>query len=323
MQTRELGRTGIQISVIGFGTWAAGGTGWKATWGPQDDNESIAAIRRALELGVNWIDTAAIYGFGHSENVVARALDGVKTRPLVATKCGRKPNPDGSIGSDLSPAFIRQDCENSLRRLKIDCIDLYQIHWALPDEGIEGAWTEVAQLVKEGKARHAGVSNFSVEQLKRVQPIHPVVSVQPPYSMLNRDVEKALLPYCLEHRIAVLAYSPMQNGLLTGTFSKERLSTLAPEDFRRNNPRFKDPQFSAALEMVEGLKPIAKELGLTVSQLALAWTLRRPELTSAIVGVRRPSQIEETYQAGSVGLSEAVLGRIEPLLKVYQKTVGS
>jgi aryl-alcohol dehydrogenase-like predicted oxidoreductase len=321
MKTRELGKTGIKISVVGFGTWAAGGSGWKASWGPQDDNETIAAVRRALELGVDWIDTAAVYGFGHSEDVVAKALDGVKNKPFIATKCGRRPMPDGSIASDLTSAFVRQDCENSLRRLKVSYIDLYQIHWPLPDEGIEEGWAEISKLVKEGKVRHAGVSNFSLAQLKRVQPIHPVVSLQPPYSMLNRDIEKELLTYCKEQGIGVLAYSPMQNGLLTGAFSKERLAGLAPDDFRRNNQRFQEPQFSATLELVEALKPVAKRLELTTGQLSIAWTLRRTELTSAIVGVRKPSQIEETYKAGLVELPVAAIVEIDMLLAAYQKKV--
>jgi len=319
MRKRKLGWTDLELTVIGFGTWALGGSGWKFAWGPQDDNESIAAIRRGLELGINWIDTAFVYGLGHSEEVVGRAIQGLKPRPIVATKCGRHGKPGGDIYGDLRPQSLRVECENSLRRLGVDCIDLYQIHWPDPDGQLEEGWGEIARLVKEGKIRYAGVSNFSVSQMERVNRIHPVASSQPPYSLLKRDAEAEVLPFCKARRIGVVAYGPMQEGLLTGAFTRERIAKLPRDDFRCRNPYFTEPQLSVNLETVARLKELAAREKLTCGQLAIAWVLRREEVTSAIVGARRPAQIEETYKAGDVTLSPAVLQEIEGVLAEHKR----
>jgi len=323
VRKRKLGWTDLELTTIGFGTWALGGSGWKFAWGPQDDNESVAAIRRGLELGINWIDTAFVYGLGHAEEVVGRAIKGLKIRPLIATKCGRHGKPGGDIYGDLRPPSVREECENSLRRLGVDCIDLYQIHWPDPDGQLEDGWGEIARLVKEGKIRYAGVSNFSVSQMERVNRIHPLASSQPPYSMLKRDVEAEVLPFCKARRIGVVGYGPMQEGLLTGTFTKERAASLPQDDFRCRNPYFTEPQLCVHLETVARLKELAAKEKLTCGQLAIAWVLRREEVSSAIVGARRPSQIEETYKAGDVVLSSAVLQEIEKLLAAHKKKLGA
>ncbi|HYG74131.1 MAG TPA: aldo/keto reductase [Planctomycetota bacterium] len=314
MRKRRLGTTNLELTTIGFGSWAAGGPDWKAGWGPQDDNDSIAAIRRALDCGVNWIDTAAVYGLGHSEEVVGRAIKGVRDKVIIATKCGRRQSADNQLYGDLRPEFIREECENSLRRLQIDCIDLYQIHWPEPDELVESAWTEIGKLVKAGKVRYAGVSNFSVAQMKRAQPVLPITSSQPPYNMLRREVEAEHLPFCKANNISVLVYSPMQHGLLTGAFTRERLAALPANDFRKNHKAFTEPAISKTLAIVDKLKAIAAKNNLTCSQLALAWVLRREEVTSAIVGVRKPAQIEETARAGDVVLSAETVSEIETIL---------
>jgi aryl-alcohol dehydrogenase-like predicted oxidoreductase len=316
MRKRKLGSTGLDLSVIGFGTWAAGGPDWRAGWGPQDDGDSIAAIRRALELGVNWIDTAAVYGLGHAEDVVAQALDGIPAadRPLVATKCGRVQDASNNLIGWIKRESVLKECDASLKRLKVDCIDLYQLHWPEPDEDIEEAWSAMAELQRSGKVRFIGVSNFSVPQMRRAQKEFPIASLQPPYSMLRRDIEAEILPFCEASGIGVICYSPMQAGLLTGAFSHERLAALPENDWRRNSPRFKEPQVSQTLAKVEQLKKIASEQGITMAQLALAWVLRRPEVTSAIVGSRRPKQIEETVPAGDVTLSEESVAAIEKIL---------
>lgn len=315
MDTRTLGTTGEEITTIGLGTWAIGGGGWQFGWGPQDDARSIEAIHRALDLGINWIDTARVYGLGHSEEIVGRAIADRRDDVILATKCGRQWNEDGTIFGRLSAASVRKECESSLRRLGVDVIDLYQIHWPDPDSEIEEAWTEIARLIDEGKVRYAGVSNFNLRQLKRVQKIHSVASLQPPYNMLERDVEEALLPYCKENGIGVVVYSPMMSGLLTGKFSEDRMESLAEDDWRHRNRHFVQPEFSVNLELVERLRRIARKLELSVPQLAIAWTLRRPEVTSAIVGARRPDQIEETAAAGNVELGKEVVAEIERLLE--------
>lgn len=314
MRTRKLGYSDLHLSTIGFGTWAAGGPDWKAGWGPQDDGDSIAAIHRALDVGVNWIDTAAVYGLGHSEVVVGKALKGLKQRPIVATKCGRIQDATGNLSGDLKRASILNECDASLKRLGVERVDLYQMHWPEPDADVEEGWSAMAELVKAGKVRYIGVSNFSVAQMKRALAIHPIASSQPPYSMLRRDIEAEALPFCAANGIGVVAYSPMQTGLLTGTFSHERLAALANNDWRHNSPRFKEPQFSATLAKVDELKKVAVRLNISMAQLALAWVLRRPELTSAIVGARRPQQIEETAPGGDVVLSADVIAEIEKVL---------
>jgi len=322
MRTRKLGWTDLKLTTIGLGTWAMGGAAWKFSWGPQDDQESISAIRRALELGINWIDTAAVYGLGHSEELVAKAIRGLRDKPIIATKCERVWDKNGNISGRLKRESIRSEVEASLKRLKIEVIDLYQIHWPEPDEDIEEAWETMGDLIKEGKIRYAGVSNFNLGQLKRVQPIHPVASLQPPYSMLERGIEGKVLDYCSANNIGVVVYSPMQKGLLTGKFTRERVEKLAADDHRRRDPHFQEPELSANLELVEGLSSIADKSGITVAQLAIAWILRQPEITAAIVGARRPSQIEETVAAADCELSKKDIAAIDKLLKRRQKKLG-
>ena len=321
MKIRKLGWTDLNLSTIGLGTWAIGGGKWKFSWGPQDDRESISAIQRALELGINWIDTAAVYGLGHSEEIVARAIRGLKDKPIIATKCERVWDKNGNIFGRLKKKSIRAEVEASLKRLKIEVIDLYQIHWPEPDEDIEEAWDTMAGLIKEGKIRYAGVSNFNLRQLKRAQAIHPVASFQPPYSMLERNIEKELLKYCSVNNIGVVTYSPMQKGLLTGKFTRERVQNLPEDDHRRRDPRFQEPELSANLKLVKELRPIAEKNGRTVAQLAIAWVLRRPEVTAAIVGARRPVQIEETVVAGDWEISQEDVVAIEGLLDKRQKAL--
>ncbi len=323
MRTRKLGYTDLQFTTVGLGTWAIGGGGWEWGWGPQDDAESIAALRRGMDRGINWIDTAAAYGLGHSEELVGKAIEGRRDEVVVATKCGLVWEEGGTtISNRLKEDSIRRECEQSLRRLNIEGIDLYQIHWPVPDGDIEEAWGTIANLIKAGKVRYAGVSNASVEQLKRLQPIHPVAALQPPYSMLERGVEEALLKFCAANDIGIIVYSPMQTGLLTGKYTKERVAALADEDWRKDrNPHFKEPQLSANLALVDGLRPIAARHGKTVAQLAIAWVLRRPEVTGAIVGSRKPSHIEETVEAGDWVLDSQDIAEIDALLVDRHRTL--
>jgi len=321
MRTRKLGWTGLNLSVIGLGTMAIGGGDWSYGWGPQDDRKSIAAILRALDKGVNWIDTAPIYGCGHSEEIVGKAIKGLSSKPIIATKCGLHCDKAGDIFFRLSRESIRSEVEASLRRLNIDVIDLYQIHWPNPDRDIEEAWDTIADLVKEGKVRYAGVSNFNIEQLKRIQSLHPVASLQPPYSMLERGIEDKMLDYCRENNMGVIVYTPMQQGLLSGKFTRERLQNLPAGDLRHRDPHFEEPQFSANLELAEALYPIAQKSGRTVAQLAIAWVLRRPEVTAAIVGTRRPSQIEETVLAGNWVLSGEDISAIDRLIDKRERAL--
>jgi aryl-alcohol dehydrogenase-like predicted oxidoreductase len=313
--TRTLGYSGLQLTPIGLGTWAMGGGGWKFGWGEQDDAESIRAIKAGLDAGINWIDTAAIYGHGRAEQIVGEAIAGRRDEVVVATKCGRVWEGDSrEIGKCLRRESVFAEVDASLKRLRVDVIDLYQIHWPEPDEEVEEGWTAVADLIRIGKVRFGGVCNFSVAQLDRAQAIHPVTSLQPPYSMLKRDIEVDLVPWCQAHNAGILAYSPMQAGLLTGAFTRERVAGLGADDWRSRNPFFQEPQLSANLRVVDGLRPIAARLGITVAQLALAWVLRLPVVTSAIAGARRPEQIEETVKAGAVQLPAEVLVEIETLL---------
>jgi aryl-alcohol dehydrogenase-like predicted oxidoreductase len=314
MTTRPLGRNGPLLSRLGLGTWAIGGAGWKYGWGSQDDKVSIAVIHEALDLGINWIDTAAVYGLGHSEEVVGKALAGRRDKVFVATKCSRKWKPDGSIESVLDAASIRAELEGSLRRLKTDWIDLYQIHWPDPDPKIEEAWTEIATAVKAGKVRHVGVSNFNPAQMKRIQGIHPIASLQPPYSMLRRDIEQEILPFCGQNGIGVICYSPLQIGILSGAFSRERAASLADDDLRVRNPQFTEPALSRNLALVEDLRPIAQRSGRSVGELALAWVLRRPEVTAAIVGGRRPGQAKGLAAAADWNLTAQDIAEIEKAL---------
>ncbi len=317
MRTRKLGRNNIELTTVGLGTWAMGGP-WQYGWGPQDDDEAIAAILKAIDLGVNWIDTAAVYGLGHSEELVGKALRQTKQKPFIATKCSRRWDEKGQMYGCLKRESVRMECHASLKRLGIETIDLYQIHWAEPQEDIEEAWEEMVRLQRQGKVRFLGVSNFNVEQLKRVAKIAPVASLQPPYNMLRREVEDELLGYCARNGIGVIAYSPMARGLLTGKFSREHLASLPLDDHRRKYEEFQDPKFTATLELVEQLRPIVKRNGTTIAQLAIAWVLRRPEVTAAIVGARRPSQIAETASAADLNLSQKDIAEIEKMLAERQ-----
>jgi aryl-alcohol dehydrogenase-like predicted oxidoreductase len=321
MQTRILGWTDLSLTTVGLGTWAMGGGDWAFSWGPQEDTQSIQAIHRALDLGVNWLDTAAVYGLGYSEEIVGRAIKGLSKPPLVATKCGLCWDKQKKVFGRLTRESVRAEADASLKRLGVDVIDLYQIHWPDPDADIEEAWSEMGELIKDGKIRYAGVSNFSVAQLKRLQPIHPVASLQPPYSMLTRGVEEELLPYCAAHKIGVICYSPMQKGLLTGKLTRERAAQFPPDDHRRRDPNFQEPLLSANLAFTEALRPIAQKHGRSVAELAIAWVLRRPELTAAIVGARKPSQIEETAPAANWTLSPPDIAAIEKLLKQREAAV--
>lgn len=314
MQTRQLGNSDLQLTVIGLGTWAIGGP-WQYGWGEQDDADSIRTILAAVDAGINWIDTAPIYGCGHSEFVVGLALREMNERPLVATKCGLFWNEKREKINCLNGGSIIKECEDSLTRLGVEVIDLYQLHWPIPDEQLEEAWEAMAKLVQQGKVRYLGGSNFTVEQLQRAAAIHPVTGSQPPYSMLRRDIEKDLLPYCGRNKIGVVCYSPMQKGLLTGKFSKEHLATLAPDDHRLHDGNFIGAKFEQNLTVVEKLKAIAERHGRTVAQLAIAWVLRKEEVTAAIVGARKQKQIEETVQAGDWLLDDGDIAEIETILK--------
>jgi aryl-alcohol dehydrogenase-like predicted oxidoreductase len=311
----QLGNSDLHLTPIGIGAWAIGGGGWAFGWGPQDDNESIEAIQAALDAGVNWIDTAAVYGLGHSEEVVARALDGRPNRPYVFTKCERVWDENGKISGVLKAASVRRECEGSLRRLKVDVIDLYQIHWPQPDEDIEEAWVTLAKLKEEGKVRWIGVSNFNVPQLERIQKIAPITSLQPPYSMLARGIELETLPFTAAHNIGVIAYSPMKSGLLTGAMTKERVANFAPDDHRRNRPEFQEPALSHNLALAEKLREIGARHGRTPGEVAIAWTLRRPEVTAAIVGMRSAKQVEGVTGALTFRLSTNELTEIESFLE--------
>jgi aryl-alcohol dehydrogenase-like predicted oxidoreductase len=317
MQFRTLGNTDLQLSVMGLGSWAIGGGDWKFGWGDQDDDEAIACIHRAIELGINWIDTAAVYGFGKSESLVGKALRGVPEaeRPIIATKCGRTNLGGGEVGKSLKRESVIAECEASLQRLGVDCIDLYQMHWPEPDEQIEEGWETLIDLKRQGKVRHIGVSNHNVSQMKRLQLLHPIASLQPPYSMIAREVEDEILPYCGQQGIGVICYSPMGKGLLAGRFDSDRAASLSAKDHRSRDPRFQPPQLEINLRLVEGLRQIAAGLGWTTAELAIAWTLRRPELTAAIVGARRPDQIAETVVAGDRQLDDASAAAVETVLQ--------
>jgi aryl-alcohol dehydrogenase-like predicted oxidoreductase len=314
MTTRKLGNSDLQITPIGFGAWAAGGGGWEFSWGPQDDQESIATIHKALELGVNWIDTAAVYGLGHSEEIVGQALREWRgSRPHVFTKCGLTWDESRKIGANHSATSIRRECEDSLRRLQVETIDLYQVHWPPSDNGpgLEESWQTLAALEKEGKVRCIGVSNFDVDQLKRAAKIAPVTSLQPPYSILRRAIEEQLLPYCQQNNIGVIVYSPMFSGMLTGGMTRERAVALPADDFRRRNPEFQEPKLSKNLELVEKMKSIGARHGRSSGEVALAWVLRNPAVTGAIVGARSPKQVEGVMCAGDLHLSAQEVAEIQ------------
>jgi aryl-alcohol dehydrogenase-like predicted oxidoreductase len=317
MEFRQLGNSDLRISAIGIGAWAIGGGGWSGSMGPQDDSDSIPAIHAALDHGMNWIDTAALYGLGHSEKIVARALAGRSPRPYVFTKCERVWDENGKIGASLKAASVRAECEASLRRLQCDVIDLYQIHWPEPDQDIEEGWTELARLQQEGKVRYIGVSNFNVAQMKRARAIAPITSLQPPYSIVTREIEKEILPYARQNDIGVVVYSPMSAGLLTGAMTKERVADFAEEDWRRNLPNFQEPLLSRNLELVEFLRELGQRHGRSPGEIAIAWTLSNPAVTGAIVGFRTVKQVEGI--AGAVGfrLSADELNEIENRLQTH------
>jgi aryl-alcohol dehydrogenase-like predicted oxidoreductase len=309
MDKRQLGSSDLQITPIGFGAWAIGGGGWKFAWGAQDDADSVAAIHEALDHGINWIDTAAVYGLGHSEEVVAKALAGVGEKPYVFTKCGRVWDENREIGKSLRS--IRAECEASLRRLKVAAIDLYQIHWPEPDEEIEEGWATMAELQKEGKIRYLGVSNFSVDQMRRAQAIAPITSLQPRYSLLHREIESEILPFVAKENIGVIAYSPMASGLLTGAMTPSRIASLPDDDWRKGHPDSREPQLSRNLALVEKLREIGSRHGRSAGEVALAWVLRDPAVTAAIVGARRSGQIAEMTGAAGLRLSAEEIEEIE------------
>ena len=288
-----------------------GGAGWAFAWGPQDDDDSIAAIRAALEKGVNWIDTAAVYGLGHSEEVVGKAVKGLAKRPYIFTKCERIWNERGEIAKSLKADSIRRELEASLRRLQVERIDLYQIHWPEPDEQIDEGWSTLAQLKAEGKVRHIGLSNFNVPQMQRAQAIAPIASLQPPYSMISPEIEESILPYCGAHNIGVLAYSPMKSGLLAGTMTRERVAAFPADDFRRRTPNFQERLLSRNLELAELLRAIGQRHGRTPGEVAIAWVLRRPEVTAAIVGMRSAKQVEGVIGAAEFRLSAEEIEEIQ------------
>ncbi len=304
----------MDITPIGIGAWAIGGSGWAFGWGPQDDSESIKAIRAGLDAGMNWIDTAAVYGLGHSEEMVAKALEGLASRPYVFTKCARVWDENRQIGKSLKADSVFRECEASLRRLKVDVIDLYQIHWPEPDEDVEEGWTALAELKRQGKVRWIGVSNFSKAQMERAQKIAPITSLQPPYSMLVRDIEKDILPHALRHNIGVLVYSPMRSGLLTGKMTRERVEGLPTDDWRHRNPDFQEPRLTRNLKLVELLKEIAGRHGCTAGEVAIAWALRNPAVTAAIVGVRSPDQVAGIAGAGTFQLGSDEAKEIQEFL---------
>jgi len=314
MNTCKLGNSDLHITPLGFGAWAIGGGNWEFAWGPQNDPDSIAAIHKALELDVNWIDTAAVYGLGHSEEIVARALKEWRgPRPYVFTKCSLPWDASRKITPTHSAASIRNECEGSLRRLHIETIDLYQVHWPPADNGpgLEEAWQTMAGLQKEGKARWIGVSNFDAAQIKRAQRIAPVTSLQPPYSILRRKIEDETLPYCRQQNIGVIVYSPMFSGMLTGGMTRERAASLPADDHRKRNPEFQEPRLSKNLELVEKLKQIGKHYGRTPGEVAVAWTLRNPAVTGAIVGARSAEQVEGVFHAADFQLTEREVQEIE------------
>ncbi len=311
LKTTQLGATGLEITHVGFGAWAIGGGGYDWGWGSQDDDESIAAIHRALALGVNWIDTAAQYGFGHSEAVVGRALAGLEERPYVFTKGGQPEGPGRTTVQSLRRDSLRRELEGSLSRLGLDAIDLYQLHWPIPDDEIEEGWSTLVELRDEGLVGHIGVSNFTVEHLRRIQQIAPVETLQPPYSLVARDVEESILPYAEREGMGVIVYSPMGSGLLTGKMTRERIEGLADDDWRKHDPRFREPQLSRHLALVERLETVAVRHDTSAGAVAVAWTLGNPAVDGAIVGFRRPSQVDPILAAANIELNDDDIATIE------------
>ncbi|HEY4379193.1 MAG TPA: aldo/keto reductase [Acidobacteriaceae bacterium] len=315
MKINQLGGSDLWLTPVGFGSWAVGGSDAPFSWGPQDDNASIAAIHKAIDLGMNWIDTAAVYGLGHSEEIVGRAVRESHVKPFIFTKCGMVWDERREVRRTLLE--IRRECEDSLRRLQVERIDLYQIHWPYEDHDIEEGWAAMAELKSEGKVRHIGVSNFSVLQMRRCLEIAPIASLQPPYSMINRAVEEEILPFCREHAIGVINYAPMHSGLLTGAMSKERFATLPPSDFRRKAKNYQEPYFSRNLAIADFLKQIGARHGVAAGVIAVAWTIANPCITGAIVGGRSAEQVEGVWPAATFRLSKDEVQEIEAFLKAH------
>ena len=311
LKTTQLGQTGLQISRVGFGAWAIGGGGWEFGWGPQDDDQSIAAIHRALEQGLNWIDTAAAYGFGRSEQIVGRALEGVAERPYVFTKCSLLEGPNRMVVHSLKRDSILREADASLARLGVDAIDLYQIHWPIPASEIEEGWAALAELKEQGLVRHIGVSNFDVDQLRQIQQIAPVETLQPQYSLIERDVERDILPFAEREGIGVIVYSPMGSGMLSGGMTRERIEQLPEDDWRKHDTRFNEPQLSRNLQLVDQLKQVAGRYDTTPGAVAVAWTLRNPAVDGAIVGFRRPDQVDPILTAANLDLTDEDIAEIE------------
>lgn len=313
METKQLGNTDLKISRIGFGAWAIGGGDWAFAWGPQDDGESIAAINRAIDNGMNWIDTAAVYGLGHSEMLVGKAIKGMSNRPYIFTKCGLVWDASRKVSQQLKADSIRLECEASLRRLEIDTIDLYQVHWPV-DADIEEAWETMSKLKTEGKVRYIGVSNFNIAQISKCLGIAPVYSLQPPYSLISRDYEEEILPFCQKQEIGVIVYSPMASGLLTGKMTHERIASLPADDWRRRSSSFQEPALSLNLKLVEKLKSVGNKYGYSAGEVAIAWTLKNPAVTAAIVGGRSAAQVDGIIKAWQLRLSESDLAEIEHIV---------
>ena len=311
MKTSELGSTGMLLTPVGFGAWALGGGGFEWSWGAQDDEESIVAIHRAIDLGVNWIDTAAQYGFGHSEAVVGRAIAGLTERPYIFTKGGQPEGPGGATLHDLTRDGLRSELEGSLARLGLDAVDLYQIHWPIPDEQIEEGWAALMELRDDGLVHHIGVSNFSVEQLRRSQEIAPVETLQPPYSLISREAEEEILPFAEREGIGVIVYSPMGSGMLTGAMSRERIEGFPEDDWRRRAPPFREPELSENLALADRLRAVGERHGATAGAVAVAWTLRNPAVDAAIVGFRGPDQVDPIVAAGKLELTDEDVAEIE------------
>lgn len=317
MEKVRFGKTEMHITPIGYGAWAIGGGNWDYGWGPQDDEDSIKAIHRALDQGMNWIDTAAAYGLGHSEEVVAKAVDGMSDPPYIFTKCSLvwdKENPDGSVDNVLKAESVRQECEDSLRRLNVEAIDLYQIHWPFPTADIEEGWETLAALKKEGKVKHIGVSNFNVEQMERIGKIAPVETLQPPYSLVKPGVQDEILPYCGENDIGVIVYSPMYSGMLTGAMTKERVANMPDNDWRQRDDEFQEPRLSRNLALADLMKEIAARHDVPTPTVSIAWTLTNPNVTAAIVGARNPGQVDGIIGAADLELTEQDMNDIQKFL---------
>lgn len=310
METKQFGNTDMKITRTGFGAWAIGGGNWEFAWGPQDDGEAIDAIRRAIDNGMNWIDTAAVYGLGHSEELVGKAIKSLSKKPYIFTKCGLVWDDKRNVTRNLKAASIRRECEASLRRLNIDAIDLYQVHWPV-DADLEEAWEMMETLRSEGKVRYIGVSNYSIEQISKSMKIAPVSSLQPPYSLIGRDYEKEILPFCNENGIGVIVYSPMGSGLLTGAMTRERIAAMPSDDWRKNSSHFQEPALTRNLALVEKLKSIGKKYGHSAGEVAIAWTLRNPAVTAAIVGGRSAAQVDGISHAWDLKLTDEDLAEIE------------